>query len=64
MTDPTVETREALETWADEMLFQAMDMCEDPAFTIAEIDELRAQIARVKVAHAHLLKGQDDGNKA
>ncbi len=55
MTDPTFETREALEEW-----------CRQSVRLIAlkfvpNAQRQRDKIARVRTAHAHLLKGQNDG---
>ncbi len=61
MTDPTFETREALEAWATNYAANAKYSFEI-GYTIQEdYEAYNAQIARVKAAHAHLLKGQNDG---
>ncbi len=60
MTDPKFETREAYLAWEKEQADYGMEMLFDPTFSIADMNHLRSEIVRVKAAHAHLLKGQDD----
>jgi hypothetical protein len=61
MTDPIFETREALEAWAEANGQYAIYLPFDTMRSLEVAEEISAQIARVKAAHAHLLKGQDDG---
>jgi hypothetical protein len=57
MTDPTFETREALGAW-----FKAMRSYRSFHFARGNevnVDDISAQMTRVRAAHAHLLEKND-----
>jgi len=55
MTDPTFETRGALEAWNDLSGSRMRNVIE------RAIELQTKKESRVRAAHAHLLKGQNDG---
>ena len=62
MTDPTFDTLEALEAWERKAKFKGREH-HRLGRNLAAIETVWT-IRRVLAAHSHLLKGNDDGNKA
>ena len=57
-TDPTFDTLEALEAWASK---QKSKIMADMILGLADYaTPLINQVTRVRAAHSHLLKGNDD----
>ncbi len=58
MTDPTFDTLEALEDW--EARKRSWIAYHNMMGHEVNVDDSYFQIARVRAAHSHLLKGNDD----